>query len=36
MNPISAAALAPSIVVVIGAAMTIIGASIGPKPSENS
>nr|WP_054849934.1 hypothetical protein [Vulcanisaeta sp. JCM 14467] len=31
MNPISAAALAPSIVVMIGAAMTIIGASIGPE-----
>ncbi len=31
MNPITAAALAPSIVVMIGAAMTIIGASIGPE-----
>jgi MFS family permease len=30
-NPIIAAALAPSIVVIIGAAMTIIGASIGPE-----
>ncbi|BDR93421.1 MFS transporter [Vulcanisaeta souniana] len=31
MSPITAAALAPSIVVMIGAAMTIIGASIGPE-----
>ncbi|MCG2892560.1 MAG: MFS transporter [Vulcanisaeta sp.] len=31
LNPITAAALAPSIVVMVGAAMTIIGAAIGPE-----
>ncbi len=31
MSPVTAAALAPSIVVMVGAAMTIIGASIGPE-----
>ena len=31
LDPITAAALAPSIVVMVGAAMTIIGAAIGPE-----